>query len=269
MLPVVQVLGRDIAMYGVFSAIGIFLGIYVANLRRGIYDIEKIDVQFGACYAGIGLFIGAKLLYIITILPIIIKSIDRLLKEPHLIISILTGGLVFYGGLIGAFIGFYLYCKKYKLSLINMIELYVPSIPLIHGFGRIGCFFAGCCYGVEYSGLLHVIFHKSAVAPNGVPLFPVQLIESLINFVAFFILMIYGKKKRRNGVVLGSYLIYYGILRFILEFFRGDTERGIVLGVSTSQWISLLIVPMAFFLIINGNKLILHKEVKQTSKINK
>lgn len=261
MLPVVQVLGRDIAMYGVFSVIGIFLGIYVANLRRELYGIEKIDVLFGACYAGIGLFIGAKLLYIITILPIIINSIDRLIKEPNLIISIFTGGLVFYGGLIGAFIGFYLYCKKYKISLINMIELYVPSIPLIHGFGRIGCFFAGCCYGIEYNGILHVIFHKSVVAPNETPLFPVQLVESLINFIVFFILVIYAKKPRRTGIVLGSYLMYYGIIRFILEFLRGDIERGVVLGVSTSQWISLLILPMAFYLICKGNKLKLHKEI--------
>lgn len=254
MLPVIQIFERDIALYGVFSVIGIFLGIYVATLRKEMYGIPKIDVHFGACYAGIGLFIGAKLLYIITILPNIIKSFDRIMKNPELIIAIFTGGLVFYGGLIGAFMGFYLYCKKYKISLIKMIELYVPSIPLIHAFGRIGCFFAGCCYGVEYHGFLHIIFHNSVVAPNEVPLFPVQLIESFLNFIVFFILIIYAKKPRRPGKVLGVYFIFYGIMRFILEFLRGDVIRGVILGVSTSQWISIIIIPIGIYLFYRGYK---------------
>jgi len=252
MLPVIRIFGREIAMYGVFSLIGIVLGVYVATLRRKRYELEKIDVLFGACYAGIGGLIGAKLLYIITILPNIIQSIHKIINNPEFIVAIFTGGLVFYGGLIGAFIGFYIYCKKYNISFIKIIELYVPSIPLIHGFGRIGCFFAGCCYGVKYDGLLHVIFHKSVAAPNDLPLFPVQLLESLSNFIVFGILITYARKPRRAGNILGCYLIYYGIMRFILEFLRGDVVRGLIFGVSTSQWISVLIVPVGVYLYYRG-----------------
>lgn len=248
MLPTIVVLGREISLYGLMGVIGIFFGVIAAIYRRKIYNINKEDVIFSSCYAGIGLLIGAKLLFIITIIPDLIKHKDILIANPKLLLHILAGGLVFYGGLIGAFLGFYVYSKQYKINFINLLDLIAPSIPLIHGFGRIGCFTAGCCYGIEYDGLFHVIFEQSQVAPNGVALLPVQLISSGINFLGCIALFIYARKRRKPGKVIGVYLIFYSIFRFILEFFRGDVARGIFFGVSTSQWISLALIPIGLWL---------------------
>ena len=248
MLPTIEVLGREISLYGLMGVIGIFFGVIAAIYRRKIYNINKEDVIFSSCYAGIGLLIGAKLLFIITIIPDLIKHKDLLLANPKLLLHILSGGLVFYGGLIGAFLGFYIYSKQYKIDFLDILDLIAPSIPLIHGFGRIGCFTAGCCYGIKYNGLFHVIFQRSQAAPNGVALLPVQLISSGINFLGCIPLFIYARKKRKPGKVIGIYLIFYSIVRFTIEFLRGDVARGIFFGVSTSQWISLVLIPIGLWL---------------------
>ncbi|WP_313131059.1 prolipoprotein diacylglyceryl transferase [Anaerocolumna sp.] len=248
MLPTIEVLGREISLYGLMGVIGIFFGVLAAIYRRKIYHISKEDVIFSSCYAGIGLLLGAKLLFIITIMPDLIRNKDLLIANPKLLLHILFGGLVFYGGLIGAFLGFYVYSKQYKINFINLLDLIAPSIPLIHGFGRIGCFTAGCCYGIEYDGLFHVIFRYSQAAPNGVALLPIQLISSGINFLGCIVLFIYGRNKRKSGRVIGVYLIFYSIARFNIEFFRGDVVRGVFFGISTSQWISLLLIPIGFWL---------------------
>lgn len=248
MLPTIEVLGREISLYGFMGVVGIFFGLVAAIYRRNIYYLNKEDILFSSCYAGIGLLIGAKLLYIITIIPELVRNKDLLNANPELLLHILSGGLVFYGGLIGAFLGFYIYCKQYKIHFIHLLDLIAPSIPLIHGFGRIGCFTAGCCYGIEYDGLFHVVFERSLAAPNGVALLPVQLISSGINFLGCIVLFIYARNRRKPGKVIGVYLIFYSIVRFIIEFFRGDVVRGIFCGVSTSQWISLVLIPIGLWL---------------------
>ncbi len=200
-------------------------------------------------FAGLGLFVGAKLLYIITIFPKLIKFRNHFFDNPALLIPILSGGFVFYGGLIGAVLGYYLYCRKYHIVSLKMLDLISPSIPIIHGFGRLGCNFAGCCYGISYNGPFHVIFHHSFSAPNEVTLFPIQLLESGTNFLAGILLLIYAKPTRKPGNVLGYYIIYYAVMRFLLEYMRGDVARGLFLGISTSQWISLAFIPIGIYFI--------------------
>lgn len=252
MLPTIEIFGVPISMYGLMIVIGGFLGIYIAVKRRKKYNIEKDDVVFSSCYAAIGLIIGAKLLYIITILPTIIEHRKIIFSSMSNFISLLSGGFVFYGGLIGAVLGYYIYCKQYKINIISLLDLIAPSIPLIHGFGRLGCFFAGCCYGIEYTGRFHVTFRESIAAPNLMPLFPVQLVESGVNFVLFILLMLYARKLRKPGNILGVYIICYSIIRFILEFFRGDAVRGLFFGISTSQWISLPLLILGIILCVKG-----------------
>lgn len=248
MLPTITVLNRPIAMYGFMIVLGIFIGVGIAVARRKPYQFEKDDILFASCYAGIGLVLGAKLLYILTILPQIINKWEILSSDMNYFYHILSGGFVFYGGLIGAAIGFTIYCKQYHLDIIKMLDFFAPIIPIIHGFGRIGCFFAGCCYGIEYEGPLHIIFEHSPVAPNGIPLFPIQLSESASNFLAGSILLIYGKPNRRPGKAIGLYIMYYAIMRFLYEYLRGDVARGQLLTFSTSQWISFLLLPIGTYL---------------------
>ena len=162
------------------------------------------------------------------------------------------GGFVFYGGLIGGIIGVFLYAKQFKISFQSLILILIPVVPLIHAIGRIGCLLAGCCYGMEYHGFGAITFEHSSLAPNGVPLFPMQIVESINNVIIFLILLVTYKKFLGTYKTVGLYLILYSIVRFILEFFRGDLIRGIYFSLSTSQWISII-------LFIVGTCIFLHK----------
>lgn len=259
MLPTISIFGKTIAMYGLMIVIGVFIGVGIAILRHNKYNISRDDVMFSSCYAGIGLIIGAKLLYIITIIPILIRNWNTIMADIQILLDALSGGFVFYGGLLGAIIGYYIYCRKYKIDFIKLMDLIAPSIPIIHGIGRIGCFFAGCCYGKHYDGPLHIVFENSAAAPNGVPLFPIQPVESICNITAGIVLLIYAKRIRKPGQVTGSYLVYYSIMRFILEFLRGDISRGFILNLSTSQIFSLILLPIGLYLVFiyknRGNRI--------------
>lgn len=248
MLPTITVFGKTIAMYGLMITLGLFIGVLIAILRRRKYNISRDDVLFSSCYGGIGLVIGAKLLYIITIIPIIIENWNIIMSDIKALYHAMSSGFVFYGGLIGALIGYYIYCKQYKMNFMVLMDLMAPSIPIIHGIGRIGCLFAGCCYGMHYDGPFHIIFEYSTVAPNGIPLFPIQLVESIFNILAGALLILYTRRKRKPGKAIGLYVIYYSIMRFFLEFLRGDISRGIILNLSTSQLISIFLLPLGLYL---------------------
>jgi phosphatidylglycerol---prolipoprotein diacylglyceryl transferase len=264
MYPTFQILGRTIATYGLMIVIGFFFGVALAVIRRQKYNLHKDDVIFSSCFAGIGLLIGAKLLYILTILPNLIRYRNRLFSDPSQLLPVLSGGFVYYGGLIGAVIGFVIYCRIYHINLLNLLDLIAPSIPLIHGFGRLGCLSAGCCYGKAYNGPFHLEFQISPFAPNNIALFPTQPMESTLNFIACAFLLLYARGKHRTGKVIGIYLIYYAITRFTLEFYRGDIARGLILGISTSQWISLALLPFAIWIYMGAKPIkILNKDITE------
>ncbi len=254
MLPTITVFGKTIAMYGLMITLGIIIGVMIAILRRSKYNISKDDVIFSSCYGGIGLVVGAKLLYIITIIPHIIKNWNVIISDIKILNQVLSKGFVFYGGLIGAVIGFYIYSRMYKIDFMMLLDLMAPSIPIIHGIGRIGCFFAGCCYGMHYEGPFHIVFEHSTVAPGGIPLFPIQLVESIFNITAGILLILYTRRERKPGKAIGIYIIYYSIMRFLLEFLRGDISRGIVFNISTSQLISIFLLPLGLYLFMKPKK---------------
>lgn len=258
MLPTITVFHKTIAMYGLMAVLGVFTGVTIAILRRRTYHFEKDDILFASCYAGIGLILGAKVLYLLTILPKLIENWEFFISDIANLYQILSGGFVFYGGFLGAALGFYIYCQQYHIDVIKMLDFFAPVIPIIHGIGRIGCFFAGCCYGISYNGPLHVLFQHSPAAPNGIPLFPIQLVESICNLSVGILLLLYAKPERRPGKMIGLYITSYAALRFALEFLRGDTARGSFLSLSTSQWISLLLLPAGILLFLgirqNRNK---------------
>lgn len=239
MLPTITIFNRTIAMYGTMILLGIIIGSLVAILLGKKIHLKSEDVLFTIIFGIIGAVILSKALYLLIDLPYIIKNFNLIIHNMALIKNLLSGGFVFYGGLIGAMVGAYYYCHKYKLYFPTMLLVIIPVIPLMHSIGRIGCFFAGCCYGIEYHGFGSVIFTKSPFPPKGLPLFPVQLVESFFNMLLFVILLIIHRKGKNYKRLISVYIIYYSIMRFILEFFRGDVVRGISFGLSTSQWISL------------------------------
>ena len=190
-----------IPLYGAIFMIGFFLAVLLARKLAPRFQGTKEDTTYAAAYGAIGILIGAKLLYFITKLPnIIIKrdSFFLLFREaPLQALEYAFGGFVFYGGLLGAILGVWIYCRQYKVPFQPLLDIFAPFIPLAHGFGRIGCFFAGCCYGKEYHGIFCVRFPYNEQIPelSEVPRVPVQLIEAGLNFVVFGILFYMAKKK--------------------------------------------------------------------------
>ena len=252
MKPFFNIFGARVPFYGTLIVCAYLLGVWISIRNAKKYGLPREDIIFASTYAGIGLIVGAKLLYFIALLPKLVGHFDLLFKYPAEFLQYVFGGYVFYGGFIGVVLGVWIYCARYKVSKIAMINSLTPVIPFIHSIGRIGCFMAGCCYGIEYHGLLSVQFPENVLVPelNLVPRFPIQLLESGLNMLLFIALMIYGRKLRQNAKILGLYLICYSILRFVLEYFRGDIIRGQILGITTSQWVSIFLLPVGIYLML-------------------
>lgn len=240
--PTVSVFGYEIATYSIAALVGIaFAAIYVWRTVKDRKNIDQIQIVSIPAMAFIGAFIGAHIMYGITHLDklwwcithinTVFESFDSFLFYANDIF----GGMVFYGGLIGGMIIAVLYCKKQKLDIRYYADLFAPAIPLFHAFGRVGCFLGGCCYGIECQW--GVVYPHETVTR-----LPIQLFESVGDIVIFFILVILSHKKIKKGTLFLLYLIMYGILRIITEFFRGDVIRGFVWGISTSQWISMILI---------------------------
>jgi len=242
-------------MYGVLAGIGcLFAIIYLKITERRFREIEA-DAELALVYSIIGVFVGAKLLSIITQLPDIIADFDYLFSETQLFLQkYLYSGFVFYGGFYGCIFAVWLYCRICKVDFYAVIKLLLPMLPIVHSFGRIGCFCMGCCYGTATSSALGVVFHVSEIAPNGVPLIPVQLIEAVCVFLLFIVMAVMARRNLTGKHMLCTYLLSYGILRFVLEFMRGDDYRGFIGGLSTSQIISVLTVGYGLYLLYSLRK---------------
>lgn len=219
--------------YGLMIAIGIFSAYFLAEYRAKKIEGLEEEAVFGlTCWAVVAGLIGGKVLFYIT-------TFREILSDPSLLFDI-ADGFVIYGALIGGVVGVVLYCRWKGFHCLSYFDLAVPSVALAQGFGRIGCFLAGCCYGRETSSPLGIVFHASEYAPNGVPLVPTQLISSALNFLHFGILIVFARKyKKGEGQVAGLFFVLYSAGRFFLEFFRGDAERGNVGALSTSQFIAI------------------------------
>lgn len=216
--------------YGLMIGLGI-----VAALILGEYRAKKKGLDAEAIYgmtffAVVMGFAAAKVLFILT-------QWENFLKNPRAYLSF--EGFVVFGGIIGAIIALYFYCKVKKLDLLVYLDLMAPSVALAQAFGRGGCFLAGCCYGRETDSWLGVVFTHSAYAPNGVKLLPTQLFMSAGDFLLMLILLWYSRKERMKGRTTMLYLILYSLGRFALEFLRND-NRGTVGILSTSQFIGIL-----------------------------
>lgn len=233
--------------YGLMIAIGIMAAYLVGEYRTKRKSLNQDHVFYFVIWCVLGGFLGSKLLFFIT-------DIRNIIDNPQKVLN-LADGWVVYGGIIGGILAGIVYCKIKKIKFTAYFDVLIPSVALAQGFGRIGCFLAGCCYGQETNSPLGIVFHNSSYAPNGVNLVPTQLISSGLNFIHFFILIWFANKKKADGQVGALYLILYSVGRFILEYFRGDLGRGSIGTLSTSQFISIFIVITGIALyIVCGRK---------------
>lgn len=228
--------------YGVMIAIGALLAYQVVMIRAKKYQMDTSHIDTLFIVVLLSGFIGSKVLYFLT-------EFDRIMQYPNILFD-LSDGYVVYGGIIGGIFGGYLFCRNKQIPFLKMLDLAIPSMALAQGFGRIGCFLAGCCYGMETTSAIGVVYPSGSLAPSGVSLLPTQIISSIFDFALFFLLIVYAKHKKTDGQVSALYLIFYSIGRFIIEFFRGDLIRGSVGTLSTSQFISIFVVVIGIGLYI-------------------
>ena len=220
--------------YGLMIAIGI-VSAYLVTEYRAKKAGKDLDLIFSFTIWSVGGgILGAKLLFVLT-------QIKEIIANPKIMLNV-SDGFVVYGGIIGGILTAFVFCKIKKLSFLEHFDLAIPTVALAQGFGRIGCFLAGCCYGRETSCAIGITFHNSSFAPNNISLLPTQLISSGLNFLNFFVLLFFSRRNKKQGRIGALYLLFYGSGRFVLEFFRGDIERGNVGVLSTSQFISIFIV---------------------------
>lgn len=231
------IFGKDIPYYGMLFMCGLLLGATLAALRSKRRGMVRMDVVMAACFTAIGGVLGAKLLSVLT-------SIKTIIENDLSFWHVLRNGFVFYGGLIGGGVGLLIYCLVYKQDPLPYCDAFAVSVPLGHALGRVGCFLSGCCYGKPYDGPLAVIYEPTVEGnpPFGVKLLPIQLIEAFCLVLLYVALEITYFKTKKKGLPFSLYVLSYAVIRFVLEFFRGDKVRGIHGGLSTSQWISLALV---------------------------
>lgn len=200
-----------------------------ANRRR--LDPERVgDVLWKTLLAGL---LGGRLLYVAL-------NGSYFLSRPWDIFKIWEGGLVWYGGLaLGGAVGIFLF-RKMGLNFLQSLDLCAPGLALAHGLGRVGCFFAGCCYGRPTHAPWGVTFNDPhSLAPGGMPLHPTQLYESFLELLLFGVLAWLSRRKSPAGTVGWSYLLGTGLVRFFVEFFRDDPRGPVWMSWPLTQWMSV------------------------------
>ena len=248
----ISIFGLNLTMYGLIIALAMIIGICVAIL---ICKIKKYDTGLPidlALFAFPCAIIGARIYFCIF------NGVDSFTQ----IFEIWNGGLAIYGGVIGGFLGIFICSKIKKISLVKCCDLAAPCLILGQGIGRIGCYFAGCCYGIETTSEWLKVFPLSTQI-NGVWHLSTFFYESFLNFVGFVILMILTCKTKKQGIITGWYLIIYGIIRFVLEGLR-DPTAALYLGVfKVSQLLSAILIVVGVIVFILALKLNLNKEKTQ------
>lgn len=232
MLPYISIFGLTISLYGVCMATAFLICLLLFSRRMKLMGstFEQSTVMAVAIMPCS--LVGAFFLHRL------IAVIDNTSASEG-------SGFVLYGGIIAGAGSCISLCKIKGLNFGKVMDEIASIVPLGQGIGRVGCFVSGCCYGKQTKGLLHIIYsHPGSRAPQDIPLIPVQIYEAIFDILLFLFLSYGLKKERTLHLTSALYLLLYSTFRFIIEFFRGDAVRGIWGGLSTSQWIILMFLPM-------------------------
>ncbi len=262
MYPILSVFGLSLGTYGICCVLGAMFAILLALYNAKRIQLSRASMLEACVFILFGGLFGAKLLYLLVSCTDIHQMFQTYGITWDTVSSILEGGFVFYGGLLGGLAVLAVYTHRQQQPMQRYLICIAPAVPLAHAFGRIGCFFAGCCYGIPFDPPIGICL-KNAIsdAPKDIPLFPVQLLESGLNLILALMLQICFRKLQKKEHVIPFYLLAYAIIRMVTEQFRYDTERGIWLRLSTSEWISIGIFLCGLVILFLQK----HNDSKQTA----
>lgn len=248
MHPILIKLGPlTIASYGFLFALGVLLGVMLCLFlarREGLDLALFTDFIFWVMILSL---LGAKLW-------LLASNLDYYLKFPGEIKYLLTSGGSFYGGLIFGAVFAIWFIRRHHLSTRQLGDVVAPGLALGHFFGRLGCFAAGCCWGRQavHFPLAVTFTNLKANALTGVPLYiplyPTQMMEAILNLGNFLFLITLYRKKKFKGQVIAMYIMNYSLIRFAVEYFRGDADRGYVIGGMDHPWSSLSVPQLVSIL---------------------
>jgi phosphatidylglycerol:prolipoprotein diacylglycerol transferase len=261
--------------YGVAIAVGFLVAIFLGARQARRIGEDDWAVQELCFWLLVSSMVGARLLFVLTNVPEYVEScrdgvathsLGRAAWSCTRALHVWEGGLVFYGGFLAAAGFAWWWSRRRKMNFARVADVLAPSVAIGHFFGRLGCYAAGCCWGRPTDSFLGMRFPSeslafqqlvssgklSAAANLTMPLHPVQLYEAFGELMLYFFLSWWATRKRWDGQILVAWLVGYGVLRFVTELFRGDDVRRYVLpGVSTSQAIALLTLPLAALLAVH------------------
>jgi phosphatidylglycerol:prolipoprotein diacylglycerol transferase len=204
---------------------------------------------------------GARLAYVIADLP-------EYLKHPLSILRVDQGGLIYYGGFLGATAAVAVFAHRRKEPFLRIADLVATALPLAHALGRLGCFVNGCCYGKPFSGAWGVSYPADSAPwwgqvnariipndwPRSLPVHPVQLYEAAFNVALCALLVFtYQRRNKKDGAVVALYFILYPAWRLWVETLRGD-ERVQAMGLSVAQDVSLFFMLLGLGLALHLRK---------------
>jgi phosphatidylglycerol:prolipoprotein diacylglycerol transferase len=236
--------------YGVMLAVGILLGLWTSSRRAPLSGIHKEKVADLGPWLILGAIVGARLLFVVSYR-------EEFVGKPfYEIFMIRHGGLVYYGGLIGASLACIIYCAVRRLPLWKMADILAPGIALGYVFGRLGCLLNGCCYGracVVPWGVKYPGDHPT----QGQLVHPTQVYDSLLNLALYIGLEWLYRRKKFDGHVFAVYLMCYAVTRSIVEIFRGDYSAAhLFAGLTPAHLVSIGIFAagVVLFVTLKGRK---------------
>ncbi len=235
--------------YGVLVAAAFLIALWIASRLARLAGLDPEAVTNLGVYCAISGLVGAKLL-------LILFEWEYYAANPGQIftLSTLRAGGVFHGGLIAALLVGYYYMRRKKLPVLRTCDVFAPGLAIGHAIGRLGCFAAGCCWGVACDRPWAVTFtnpsaHELTQVPLNHPLHPTQLYEAGAEALTFGILFTLFQKRHRDGQIIGLYLVLYAVARFLVDFVRDYNQANPFGGPLTStQWIALGLLALGSWL---------------------
>lgn len=227
--------------YGFCIGMGILVAFFIILKKAKKYGINSDNLSGLLLWCFLAAFVGGKLFYYL-------EDPVKFIKEPSLMMENIGNGFVFYGSLLFVIPTMYFWLRNEKIAFWPFMDVMAFAGPVMHSFGRLGCFMAGCCHGKVCTNFLGVVFSDphTAAFPKNTPLYPTQLFDIGVNLITLLIVYLISKKQQFTGQLFLIYILLYAIGRIINENFRGDEARGFLFNdsISYSQFIAVVLIGL-------------------------